>query len=94
MAHHEEDVYKHLLFCTCCLRIRVLCCDFAENGFSSQHATLHSCVGAFDLWDVHETRATAYQQPPGESQLWDRLERKRKELMPIFNFPAFCFLSL
>lgn len=73
-----------VIFYTCRLRVQVLSCDFGENGLSSQHATLHCCVGSFDLWDVHETRAAANQQPSRESQLWDGLERKRKEL--VLNF--------
>lgn len=62
-----------LKFCTCRLRVQALCYDFGEDGLSSQHATLHSCVGAFDLWDVHQTRAAANQQASRESQLWDGL---------------------
>lgn len=61
---------------TCRLWIQALGCDLGEDGLCSQHAALHGGVGAFDLWDVHETGAAAYQQPPGERQLRDGLPRK------------------
>lgn len=42
-------------------------------------------MGAFDLWDIHETRTAAHQQPSRESQLWDGLERNRREFVPILK---------
>lgn len=45
-------------------------------------------MGAFDLGHVHETGAAADQQPSGERQLWEGLEREHREFTPslIFNY--------
>lgn len=67
--------------CTCCLWIWIFCRDSRENGLGSQHATLHSCVGAFNLWDIHETRAAANQHSSRERQFWDGLERSTREVV-------------
>lgn len=79
--------------CTCCLWVWVLCRDSGENGLGSQHATLHSCVGAFDLWDIHKTGAAANQYSSRERQFRDGLERCMKKMTanPTFRHLTFCY---
>lgn len=80
--------------CTCRLWIWVLCRDSGENGLGSQHATLHSCVGAFNLGDIHETRAAANQHSSRERQFWDGLERNTREVMANLTFQPSTFFKV
>lgn len=67
------------------LWLQLLCCDFGENGLSSQHAALHGRVGAFDLWDVHEAGAAADEHASRERQLGDGLWSKEREISTSFT---------